>query len=106
MGVDKEFFLLFGIFDENLSWYLPENIRRYGDESSEAKQHDFEFTESNKMHGTHTHTHTHTEADVCSTHSALHIDISYTHHTHIMTKLDSHIQSMFTRYHTCVHNHE
>ncbi|XP_062409279.1 ferroxidase HEPHL1-like isoform X2 [Sardina pilchardus] len=47
--VDKEYFLLFGIFDENQSWYLQENIRSYGDGSSDPK--DAGFIESNKMHG-------------------------------------------------------
>ncbi|KAL2096234.1 hypothetical protein ACEWY4_008382 [Coilia grayii] len=46
-GVDKEFFLLFGVFDENRSWYLEENIRRHGDKSQ--KEND-DFIESNKMH--------------------------------------------------------
>ncbi|XP_076139155.1 ferroxidase HEPHL1-like isoform X1 [Alosa pseudoharengus] len=47
-AVDKEFFLLFGIFDENLSWYLQDNIRRYGDGNTKPEA---EFTESNLMHG-------------------------------------------------------
>uniref|UniRef100_A0A8C7YGA2 ferroxidase n=1 Tax=Oryzias sinensis TaxID=183150 RepID=A0A8C7YGA2_9TELE len=47
-GVDKEFFLLLSVMDENLSWYLDNNIHLFG------KNTDFEddgvFEESNKMH--------------------------------------------------------
>lgn len=45
--MDKEFFLLFSVMDENLSWYLEENIKLFG--TPETKDEDFE--ESNKMHG-------------------------------------------------------
>uniref|UniRef100_A0A8D0HPU9 Ceruloplasmin n=1 Tax=Sphenodon punctatus TaxID=8508 RepID=A0A8D0HPU9_SPHPU len=50
-GVDREFALLFLVFDENQSWYLEENVRLYahGDRSKVSLQ-DEEFTESNKMH--------------------------------------------------------
>lgn len=48
-SVDKEFFLLHSVMDENLSWYLDNNIHQFG------KNTDFEdegvFEESNKMHG-------------------------------------------------------
>ncbi|XP_077596011.1 ferroxidase HEPHL1 isoform X2 [Stigmatopora nigra] len=47
-GVDKEFFLMFSVMDENLSWYLDENINTFG--SSETNVEDEEFQESNKMH--------------------------------------------------------
>ncbi|XP_017273415.1 ferroxidase HEPHL1 [Kryptolebias marmoratus] len=47
-GVDKEFFLLFSIMDENLSWYLGENINMFG--SNETNEDDEDFLESNKMH--------------------------------------------------------
>ncbi|KAI7800963.1 hephaestin-like protein 1a [Triplophysa rosa] len=43
-----EFFLLFSVMDENESWYLEDNIKRFG--SSESDQDDEEFQESNKMH--------------------------------------------------------
>ncbi|XP_015237597.1 PREDICTED: hephaestin-like protein 1 [Cyprinodon variegatus] len=46
--VDKEFFLLFSVMDENLSWYLEENIKFFG--TSETNQEDEDFEESNKMH--------------------------------------------------------
>ncbi|XP_028277220.1 hephaestin-like protein 1 [Parambassis ranga] len=47
-GVDKEFFLLFSVMDENLSWYLEENIKRFGSNKSNIEDED--FCESNKMH--------------------------------------------------------
>ncbi|XP_051902773.1 ferroxidase HEPHL1 isoform X2 [Hippocampus zosterae] len=47
-GVDKEFFLLFSVMDENLSWYLNENIEIFG--TNESKVDDEDFQESNKMH--------------------------------------------------------
>lgn len=50
--MDREFALLFLIFDENQSWYLKDNIAIYG--SQETKRVDLQdetFVESNKMHG-------------------------------------------------------
>lgn len=44
-----EFFLLFSVMDENESWYLEDNIKKFG--SSESDPEDEEFQESNKMHG-------------------------------------------------------
>lgn len=48
-GVDKEFFLLFSVMDENMSWYLKENIEIYAKNNSDPLDED--FMESNKMHG-------------------------------------------------------
>ena len=49
--MDREFALLFLIFDENQSWYLKENIATYGpQESSHVNLKDATFLESNKMH--------------------------------------------------------
>ncbi|KAF7665268.1 hypothetical protein LDENG_00142140 [Lucifuga dentata] len=47
-GVDKEFFLLFSVMDENMSWYLDQNIDKYGSNETNPANEDFE--ESNKMH--------------------------------------------------------
>uniref|UniRef100_A0A4W4GG06 ferroxidase n=1 Tax=Electrophorus electricus TaxID=8005 RepID=A0A4W4GG06_ELEEL len=47
--VDHEFFLLFSIFDENLSWYLNNSIKIYG--MNESTANDDAFVESNMMHG-------------------------------------------------------
>lgn len=50
--MDREFALLFLIFDENQSWYLKENIATYGpQETSHVNLQDATFLESNKMHG-------------------------------------------------------
>uniref|UniRef100_A0A8D0HH34 ferroxidase n=1 Tax=Sphenodon punctatus TaxID=8508 RepID=A0A8D0HH34_SPHPU len=49
-GIDKEFYLLFTIFDENLSWYFDENIKEFTWEPSKVNKEDEDFQESNKMH--------------------------------------------------------
>lgn len=48
MDVDKEFFFLFSVMDENMSWYLDENINKFG--SSQTNPENEDFIESNKMH--------------------------------------------------------
>ncbi len=48
------FFLLFTVFDENLSWYLNQNIETY--DTNESELENMEFQETNKMHGIYTHT--------------------------------------------------
>lgn len=50
-GVNKEFFLLFSVMDENSSWYLEENIEKFGSNMTDPDNEDFE--ESNMMHGNH-----------------------------------------------------
>uniref|UniRef100_A0A803SNH6 ferroxidase n=1 Tax=Anolis carolinensis TaxID=28377 RepID=A0A803SNH6_ANOCA len=46
-GVDKEFYLLFGVFDENLSWYRDANLKTL----NRFSMHEDEvFKESNRMH--------------------------------------------------------
>lgn len=47
----EEFALLFMVFDENMSWYLEENIKTYVKNPPSNLQKDEEFIESNKMHG-------------------------------------------------------
>ncbi|XP_029957075.1 hephaestin-like protein 1 [Salarias fasciatus] len=47
-GVDKEFFLLFSVMDENSSWYLDENVEKFGNNETNAESESFE--ESNNMH--------------------------------------------------------
>ncbi|KAM9348630.1 ferroxidase HEPHL1 [Symphorus nematophorus] len=47
-GVDKEFFLLFSVMDENTSWYLDKNIKMFGSDNTDPFNEEFE--ESNKMH--------------------------------------------------------
>ncbi|XP_066533943.1 ferroxidase HEPHL1-like [Hoplias malabaricus] len=46
--VSYEFFLLFSILDENLSWYLSKNIQLYG--TNESNPLDSGFVDSNIMH--------------------------------------------------------
>ncbi|GAA6081890.1 ferroxidase HEPHL1-like isoform X1 [Tachysurus ichikawai] len=48
--VEKEFALLFMVFDENESWYLEENINTYLGKKTVDKNEQ-SFLESNQMHG-------------------------------------------------------
>lgn len=50
LDVDGEFAILFFIFDENMSWYLEENIQTYYN-SSQPLIKNSDFVESNRMHG-------------------------------------------------------
>lgn len=47
--IQREFFLLFSVMDENESWYLEQNILKFGNDDSNPNDEDFQ--ESNKMHG-------------------------------------------------------
>ncbi|KAM9848846.1 ceruloplasmin [Aulostomus maculatus] len=47
---DKEFHLLATVFDENLSWYLDENIQTFATAPATVDKEDEGFMESNKMH--------------------------------------------------------
>ncbi|NXN77861.1 HPHL1 protein, partial [Bombycilla garrulus] len=49
-GIDREFYLLFSIFDENDSWYLNKNIEEFTGDPSKVDANDPDFMESNKMH--------------------------------------------------------
>lgn len=50
--VDKEFALLFMVFDENESWYLDNNIETYLKKVPDNfNKNDEGFLESNMMHG-------------------------------------------------------
>uniref|UniRef100_A0A452HCC6 Ceruloplasmin n=1 Tax=Gopherus agassizii TaxID=38772 RepID=A0A452HCC6_9SAUR len=50
-GINREFALLFLVFDENQSWYLEENVKTYAHgNQSKINLQDEEFVESNKMH--------------------------------------------------------
>nr|XP_039331518.1 hephaestin isoform X4 [Saimiri boliviensis boliviensis] len=48
--VDHEFFLLFSVIDENLSWHLDENIATYCSDPASVDKEDETFQESNRMH--------------------------------------------------------
>ncbi|ELV13535.1 Hephaestin-like protein 1 [Tupaia chinensis] len=49
-GIDKEFYLLFTVFDENLSRYLDENIQKFTWHPFSVDKEDKEFVKSNRMH--------------------------------------------------------
>ena len=48
-GIDEQFFILMNAFDENLSWYLDDNIAKYTSET--VDKNDGDFIESNFMRG-------------------------------------------------------
>lgn len=48
--VDQDVFLMFNVVDENLSWYLEDNIQNCSDPGG-VNQEDPDFQESNQMHG-------------------------------------------------------
>uniref|UniRef100_A0A2R9BIJ6 Ceruloplasmin n=1 Tax=Pan paniscus TaxID=9597 RepID=A0A2R9BIJ6_PANPA len=48
--VDHDFFLLFSVVDENLSWHLNENIATYCSDPASVDKEDETFQESNRMH--------------------------------------------------------
>ncbi|XP_023699633.1 ceruloplasmin [Paramormyrops kingsleyae] len=46
----KELHLLATVFDENLSWYLDDNIKQFAKSPTKVNKEDEDFQESNKMH--------------------------------------------------------
>ncbi|XP_053436033.1 hephaestin isoform X5 [Nycticebus coucang] len=48
--VEHDFFLLFSVVDENLSWHLDENIATYCSDPASVDKEDESFQESNRMH--------------------------------------------------------
>ncbi|XP_048243036.1 hephaestin-like protein [Haliotis rufescens] len=48
VGIDKEYFLFYSLMDENISWYLEENIKMAGVDPKRNKSDD-DFIESNTM---------------------------------------------------------
>merc|ERR1712224_318773 len=49
-GVDREFIVATGTFDENLSPYIELNTKKYADDAESVNYADTEFMESNRMH--------------------------------------------------------
>ncbi|XP_076879473.1 ceruloplasmin [Brachyhypopomus gauderio] len=47
---DYLYTLMFSVSDENLSWYLDDNIKTHCTAPTKVKKHDEDFMESNKMH--------------------------------------------------------
>lgn len=50
LRVDREFFIFYASIDENDSWYIDDNIRRYTRNASLDKD-DADFVTSNQMKG-------------------------------------------------------
>ncbi|XP_019388111.1 PREDICTED: ceruloplasmin [Crocodylus porosus] len=48
--IDAEFIVMFSVMDENLSWYLDDNIKTYCSEPARVDKENEDFQESNKMH--------------------------------------------------------
>ena len=48
--MDREFVTLFTVFDENMSWFLGENINTFAGEPETVDPEDEGFIESNLMH--------------------------------------------------------
>ncbi|XP_055977363.1 ceruloplasmin-like [Sorex fumeus] len=55
-NIDKEFVVMFSVVDENLSWYLDDNIQTYCSEPEKVDKEDEEFQESNRMHSVNGYT--------------------------------------------------
>lgn len=49
-NIDQEFVVMFSVVDENLSWYLEDNIKAYCSEPEKVDRDDEEFQESNRMY--------------------------------------------------------
>lgn len=47
---DKEKHLMFTVFDENQSWYIDENIKKYVEDPSKVDPTDPDFYRSNVMY--------------------------------------------------------
>ncbi|KAB1271889.1 Hephaestin-like protein 1 [Camelus dromedarius] len=72
--VDYEFVLLFLVFNENESWYLDDNIKKYLNKDPRDFKPSDDFEESNKMHGTwllHCHVSDHIHAGMETTYTVL-----------------------------------
>uniref|UniRef100_UPI0029548CF0 ceruloplasmin-like n=1 Tax=Panthera onca TaxID=9690 RepID=UPI0029548CF0 len=49
-NIDQEFVLMFSVVDENLSWYLYDNIKTYCSEPEKVEEDNEDFQESNRMY--------------------------------------------------------
>nr|XP_020013931.1 ceruloplasmin [Castor canadensis] len=54
--VDQEFVAMFSVVDENLSWYLEDNIETYCSEPDTVDRDSEDFQESNRMHSVNGYT--------------------------------------------------
>lgn len=49
-NIDQEFVLMFSVVDENLSWYLEDNIKTFCSEPKKVDKDNEDFQESNRMY--------------------------------------------------------
>ncbi|XP_031232289.1 ceruloplasmin isoform X2 [Mastomys coucha] len=49
-NIDQEFVVMFSVVDENLSWYLEDNIKTFCSEPEKVDKDDEDFQESNRMY--------------------------------------------------------
>ena len=52
--MNREFFVLFSIFDENLSWYIDESIKEFAPHKARINKNDDAFKHGNLIHGRRT----------------------------------------------------
>nr|XP_035971510.1 ceruloplasmin isoform X2 [Halichoerus grypus] len=55
-NIDQEFVVMFSVVDENLSWYLDDNIKTYCSEPEKVDKDDEDFQESNRMYSVNGYT--------------------------------------------------
>ncbi|XP_058406209.1 ceruloplasmin [Diceros bicornis minor] len=55
-NIDQEFAVMFSVVDENLSWYLDDNIKTYCSEPDKVDKDDEDFQESNRMYSVNGYT--------------------------------------------------
>ncbi|XP_048190634.1 ceruloplasmin isoform X2 [Perognathus longimembris pacificus] len=54
-NIDQEFVVMFSVVDENLSWYLKDNIKTYCSEPEKVDTDSKDFQESNRMYSVNGH---------------------------------------------------
>ncbi|KAM5292843.1 ceruloplasmin [Ctenodactylus gundi] len=55
-NIDQEFVVMFSVVDENLSWYLEDNIKAYCSEPDKVDPDNEDFQESNRMYSVNGYT--------------------------------------------------
>ncbi|XP_045395395.1 ceruloplasmin isoform X3 [Lemur catta] len=55
-NIDREFVVMFSVVDENLSWYLEDNIKTYCTEPEKVERDNEDFQESNRMYSVNGYT--------------------------------------------------
>ncbi|XP_070094394.1 ceruloplasmin isoform X4 [Equus przewalskii] len=54
-NIDQEFVVMFSVVDENLSWYLDDNINTYCSQPEKVDKENEDFLESNRMYSVNGH---------------------------------------------------